>query len=446
MGASSINAKTLHFNMKYYSFNMSAINNLSHDNVTCKPGIMQCVIDEENSQANFIDFFVGNSTLFYDYTGLFKFNATIDFVKENDIYYFYADRIELAGEKGSYTYYLKNKDSFSNIPDDLTGTDDNIEIPSQLKDKIVFILKDDNLKLVIPNNQILIQDICIYKTDSSLSDENKYACIVANYGKRIIDTCSSPEGEDFEQWTMTYCHTKHKGDIYAYDEVDYLSRIVYFAFEDENVYLGNLDDNTPDSWLKGYIEDNKIIFPAGQMYYMSSDSKSHAVPYYEETANQLFFIPAEMWLQRIFPSYNLHEDADNHVIINEYQASTHGRLWFNVVPKYEDLTFDFDSEKGIISNPTSDFLFDENCDFTTMKEDVLEYTYIKPEIGTYCDISFERGAKSFVPNPGAEVESRNNSELKFYNLQGIFMGNDINVLSPGIYIKLDSVSSRLIKK
>ena len=74
-----------------------------------------------------------------------------------------------------------------------------------------------------------------------------FAAISALSASAVNDApITLPEGVEAQQWVMNY---------------DDMARMVNIAIDGNDIYLGNIDDENPDSYVLGTIADGKAVFP-----------------------------------------------------------------------------------------------------------------------------------------------------------------------------------------
>lgn len=442
--------RLMYFDMQYSEFEIKNENDLSHDVVWTLPNnIVSCYIDEENCHGYFNNLFGEseylhpfNETLFDEASSYW---AKLDFVKENDVYHFYCDRIDFSGSTGNYSYYIKNKEALEESSTIKQADNQQRKANIVANNKIEFELKDGILRLILLKDQLLIRRVYDDIGNPSLIHDIKgdnYDCISSLSGKQLISTfVDINENENVELWTMKFSPVGHKYDNFS-EQKDIKTQIVNIVFDNNDVYIGNLDNNTPNCWLRGYLKDNKLILPKNQLYFYAMDWKRHKTPCYREMSTTLFFVPANIWLAQRVP-----EHVNNSYPISSFDACAYsqleGELFFNTVPTDNDLTFDYDIDLGSIYNASSDFLFDYNI-HEAMQIDILEHTYIKPELGTYCDVSFVRKNSKVKMQFGSNYD--NKTKIEYYNLLGIPQGNNKEQLPFGIFVEVGPAGNKLIKK
>lgn len=134
------------------------------------------------------------------------------------------------------------------------------------------------------------------------------------YAPQTDEPIVLPEDMYILSYTMTYL--SNPSDLEATKE-----RVVTVAIDGEDIYLGNLNDNNPDSFIKGTFKDGKATFPTGQYLGIDAYYNGHI---YVLTGDA--FVDTETYGSPVF-NYNLTDeivfnvDEDARNIVAEWPAS-----------------------------------------------------------------------------------------------------------------------------
>ena len=134
------------------------------------------------------------------------------------------------------------------------------------------------------------------------------------YAPQTDEAVTVPENLYIRSYTMTYL--SNPSDLTATKD-----RIVDIAIDGEDIYMGYLNDNNPDSFIKGTYKDGKATFPTGQ--YLGPDAYYNG-HIYVLTGDA--YVDTETYGSPVF-NYNLTDEItftvneDESTIVAEWPAS-----------------------------------------------------------------------------------------------------------------------------
>ena len=115
------------------------------------------------------------------------------------------------------------------------------------------------------------------------------------YAPQTDEAITVPEDMYVQSYTMTYL--SDPSDLTATKEC-----VVSVAFDGEDIYMGNLNDNNPDSYIKGTFKDGKATFPTRQYLGVDAYYNGHI---YVLTGDA--FVDTETYGSPVF-NYNLNDE------------------------------------------------------------------------------------------------------------------------------------------
>lgn len=115
------------------------------------------------------------------------------------------------------------------------------------------------------------------------------------YAPQTDEVITVPEDMYVQSYTMTYL--SDPSDLTATKEC-----VVSVAFDGEDIYIGNLNDNNPDSYIKGTFKDGKATFPTRQYLGVDAYYNGHI---YVLTGDA--FVDTETYGSPVF-NYNLNDE------------------------------------------------------------------------------------------------------------------------------------------
>ena len=134
------------------------------------------------------------------------------------------------------------------------------------------------------------------------------------YAPQTDEPITLPEDLYIRSYTMTYL--SNPSDLTATKD-----RVVDIAIDGEDIYMGYINDNNPDSFIKGTYKDGKATFPTGQ--YLGPDAYYNG-HIYVLTGDA--FVDTETYGSPVF-NYNLTDEItftvneDESTIVAEWPAS-----------------------------------------------------------------------------------------------------------------------------
>ncbi len=213
--------------------------------------------------------------------------------------------------------------------------------PTENQEMTFNILADGSLEPV-DSDLSMIGECVWFDQGDNASDEGGYwswqgnGDIITQMKKVTDEAIEVPSEVEFETWSL----------ISGLSTSD-----VQIGIMDDQLYFKGLFSYLPDATVVGTIEDNKVIFKGGQYLGVAWDYLSTA-----------YFLTGDM----------IQIDSEN------------GSYPFFVVE--DDLTFEYDSQKKILSCPNGTYLF------SSVPDQVIYYSYV--ENPYLC-----------VPDPNAEIKS-----------------------------------------
>lgn len=226
------------------------------------------------------------------------------------------------------------------------------------------------------------------------------------YAPQIDKAITLPDDMYVLSYTMTYL--SNPSDLTATKE-----RVVSVAFDGEDIYLGNLNNNNPDSFIKGTYKDGKATFPTRQYLGVDAYYNGHI---YVLTGDA--FVDTETYGSPVF-NYELNDeivftvDEDARNIVAEWPAS----MITNVGPYALSIISDyvapaltaFDEVPAVPATPI--FTDDDLTINTTAGWSVLHFT---------------------IPTVDVDGNKLNDNKL-YYN---IILDNCVYIFEPETYIGL----------
>ena len=134
------------------------------------------------------------------------------------------------------------------------------------------------------------------------------------YAPQTDEAITVPENMYVQSYTMTYL--SDPTDLTKTKET-----IVSIAIDGEDIYMGNLNNNNPDSYIKGHLADGKATFPTRQYLGVDAYYNGHI---YVLTGDA--YVDTETYGSPVF-NYNLNDeivfnvDEDARNIVAEWPAS-----------------------------------------------------------------------------------------------------------------------------
>lgn len=293
---------------------------------------------------------------------------------------------------------------------------------------ITFRLDFDNIELTLPDDFVLL------KIDSGVETEiTEFGGIDLIKGNRIYPNIL-PADCIPQDWTMTYKRVDYINEDLDAPEYE---RVVKIAFNGNDVYLGDIENGFKNCWLKGQIKDGKIIFPHHQLWFTSGmGGLTYGPDWLKGKRSKLYFVPANLSLKYIKPT--------NYYISGNIQGIS--KLMLTVIPLNEDLTFDYDADNNIISNPSSEFEFYGTLENEEWEVDIYDFTSIKIDKCSFSNVYLTKGDTSRVNLISRENETSPAHFEKIYNMQGIELKNNLNNLPSGFYVVKNEEGSRVVRK
>ncbi len=228
------------------------------------------------------------------------------------------------------------------------------------------------------------------------------------YAPQTDEITTLPQDMYVQSYTMTYL--SDPSDLTKTRET-----VVSIAIDGEDIYMGNLNDNNPDSYIKGRLADGKAIFPTRQ--YLGPDAYYNG-HIYVLTGDA--YVDSETYDSPVF-NYNLNDeivftvDEDARNIVAEWPAA----MITNVGPTTLSILKDyvapaltaFDEVPAVPANPV--FTVEDVTVNTTTGFTVLHFTI-----------------------PTVDVDGNKLNENKLY--YNILLDDQVYTFDPETYIGFDA--------
>ena len=228
------------------------------------------------------------------------------------------------------------------------------------------------------------------------------------YAPQTDEAIMMPEDVYIQSYTMTYL--SNPSDLTVTKE-----RVVSVVIDGEDIYLGNLNNNNPDSFIKGTLKDGKATFPTRQ--YLGADAYYNG-HIYVLTGDA--FVDTETYGSPVF-NYNLNDeivfdvDEDARNIVAEWPASIITNVGPNTLLILNDYVAPgltaFDEVPAVPATPI--FTDDDLSIYNTTGFSVLHFT---------------------IPTVDVDGNKLNDNKL-YYN---IILDDEVFTFDPETYIGLSS--------
>ena len=228
------------------------------------------------------------------------------------------------------------------------------------------------------------------------------------YAPQTDEAIKMPEDVYIQSYTMTYL--SNPSDLTATKEC-----VVSVVIDGEDIYMGNLNDNNPDSFIKGTLKDGKATFPTrqylgvdayynGHIYILTGDAfvdtETYGSPVFNYTLNDEIV-------------FNVDEDARN--IVAEWPAAMVTNVGPNTLLILNDYVAPaltaFDEMPAVPANPI-----------------FLDEDLIINEVSGWTSIRFT------IPTVDVDGNKLNENKL-YYN---IILDDEVYTFEPETYIGLSS--------